>query len=448
MWWKKQLSYLSLSEISGALGDLGTFLPLLIGLVVQTGLDFGTTLIGTGVYNILTGIQFGIPMPVQPMKTISAVALSESSLTVTQICLAGIMVSGIVFLLGVTRLIVVITKHIPMSLVRGIQLGLGLNLAHKGFMMALQEKNGDWANTETIVMGSLTIAFILITIMPPKEDNPQIQPKQPSSSKLPQSPSKKGGFPAALIVVIFGLIYTLITHKSETQKLQFGPSTPDLIFPISWEDVRVAAVRAALPQLPLTLLNSVVSVCKLSEDLFPEKPVGTAAVSVSVGLMNLVGGWVGVMPSCHGAGGLAAQVRFGAQSGVAVIFLGTVKVILGLLFGSSLFSLFQYFPKAVLGAMLLFSGIELASTAKDQRGSRNWLLVLITAAGCLAKNTVVGFLAGIIAYILTIVVDTTKQQFQRRKLRYMEDFESLESQDQVSSPSSSSSQQITHNMKV
>ena len=67
-------------------------------------------------------------------------------------------------------------------------------------------------------------------------------------------------------------------------------------------------VSTAIPQLPLTTLNSVVAVCQLSADLFPAKPVRPVLVSVSVGLMNMVGAWSGAMPCCHGAGGLAAQV--------------------------------------------------------------------------------------------------------------------------------------------
>eukprot|EP01026_Neomeris_dumetosa_P025897 TRINITY_DN2122_c0_g1_i3.p1 TRINITY_DN2122_c0_g1~~TRINITY_DN2122_c0_g1_i3.p1 ORF type:complete len:460 (-),score=46.15 TRINITY_DN2122_c0_g1_i3:256-1635(-) len=417
----------TLSEISGALGDLGTFLPLLIGLVVQTGLNLGTTLIGTGIYNIITGLQFDIPMPVQPMKTIAAVALSENGLTVTQVCLAGIMVSGIVFLLGVTKLIRVVSRIIPLSLIRGIQLGLGINLARKGFVMAVQESNGGWADPGRIVMGSLAMAFIFITTLPSSEDVTK-QSSQQQTSKVIQSSSaqlscsrKKGGFPAALIVVIFGLVYALFTQSSATSDLEVGPSKPELITPITWEDVRVAGLRAALPQLPLTLLNSVVSICKLSEDIFPEKPAGTVPVSVSVGLMNLLGGWVGVMPCCHGAGGLAAQVKFGAESGAAVVFLGLIKLALGLLFGSSLFSLFSSFPKALLGAMLLFSGIELASVAKDQKGQRNWLLLLITAVGCLAKNTAVGFLAGVVAYVLSLIVDLIMERWSKRKTLLVDD---------------------------
>jgi hypothetical protein len=56
-----------------------------VGLVKDAGLDLGTTLIFTGIYNVCTGLAFGIPMPVQPMKTIAAVALSQAPLSVPQV---------------------------------------------------------------------------------------------------------------------------------------------------------------------------------------------------------------------------------------------------------------------------------------------------------------------------------------------------------------------------
>ena len=67
-------------------------------------------------------------------------------------------------------------------------------------------------------------------------------------------------------------------------------------------------IHGGLPQLPLTALNSVVAVCQLSGDLFPGREARPAFVAASVGLMNLVGPWLGALPVCHGAGGLAAQV--------------------------------------------------------------------------------------------------------------------------------------------
>lgn len=56
------------AEVSGALGDLGTLLPLMIALAVQDSIQLGSTLVFSGLFNILTGLVFGIPLPVQPMK--------------------------------------------------------------------------------------------------------------------------------------------------------------------------------------------------------------------------------------------------------------------------------------------------------------------------------------------------------------------------------------------
>lgn len=57
-----------LSELSGALGDLGTFLPLTLALALQNAIDLPATLVTSGFFNIVTGAVFGIPLPVQPMK--------------------------------------------------------------------------------------------------------------------------------------------------------------------------------------------------------------------------------------------------------------------------------------------------------------------------------------------------------------------------------------------
>ena len=57
-----------LAEISGAFGDLGTLLPLMITLAVNGSISLSTTLVFSGIFNLVTGVVFGIPLPVQPMK--------------------------------------------------------------------------------------------------------------------------------------------------------------------------------------------------------------------------------------------------------------------------------------------------------------------------------------------------------------------------------------------
>ena len=92
------------SEIAGSLGDLGTFLPLVLGMAAQNGLNFASALFFAGFFNVVTGFVFAIPMAVQPMKAIAAIALTQG-LTVNQILAAGVIVSVIILILGLSGLI-------------------------------------------------------------------------------------------------------------------------------------------------------------------------------------------------------------------------------------------------------------------------------------------------------------------------------------------------------
>lgn len=503
------MSHVTLSEISGALGDLGTFLPLVVGLTQEVGLDLGTTLLFSGVYNIVTGFLFDVPMPVQPMKTIAAVALSGNGLTIPQMMAAGIFVSACVLVLGGTGLMGLATRMTPPPVIRGMQLGVGLALSQKGFQYIWYEDgsstkgmNSVWG-LSGIFAGMFFLVFILLgvynvastgpesanasshqggnldhgkseekygqhssdsngvtavtsvdsdteaggapppVLVPPQErykmdwstrwsgtlllfvENKILTPlyfcgdkaceacgeQGYTSQLLPRSscgcsplPAKsKRNIPAALLVVFIGIILSIAFNPSIVSGLSLGPSKPSVIVPNGYE-WRTGILQAGLPQLPLTLLNSVISVTQLSNEWFPDRYTRPGSIATSVGLMNLVGCWFGAMPSCHGAGGLAAQVRFGARWGTAPILLGILKVFLSLMFGSSLLVLLQDFPMAMLGAMLVFSGIELASVAKGQTGHRGLAIMLLVAAiGLATKNIAIGVLIGLCcAYILAV----------------------------------------------
>jgi MFS superfamily sulfate permease-like transporter len=159
----------------------------------------------------------------------------------------------------------------------------------------------------------------------------------------------------------------------------------------------VAFPKAALPQIPLTTLNSVIAVCALSADLFPGRKAEPRRVSISVGLMNVVAAWFGAMPMCHGAGGLAGQYRFGARTNGSILFLGSVKLLVAVLFGSSLMALCQVFPAGVLGVMLAVSGLELALVTRDQTSRVDAYTMLLTAGVCLGLNNIaLGFIVGIV----------------------------------------------------
>ena len=394
-------------EASGAMGDLGTFIPLLVGLSIECGVDAGTTVVFTGLYNILTAFLYEIPMPVQPMKTIAAVALSESTLTTNEIMVAGIFVSSVVFTLGATRLMDVFNKVTPLAVVQGMQVGLGMLLARKGFVLAVyKDKDGkdvrDMLGVDGLLVTIIAMCVVMYVCSP---EYPARRRNSVNQGELGGEQQKKRGrhyIPMALILVVVGLIMAM-TRSGALSGLAFGPQTPRLIT-ASNSEIRKGVIVAGIPQLPLTTLNSVISICALSKELFPDTPASPSSVATSVGVMNLVGCWFGAMPSCHGAGGLSAQYAFGARGGGSIVFLGVCKLFLGLLFGSSLMKLLEHFPKTILGVMLFSSSLELIGMGlKTKPGWRQHqkYLVMVTASVTIAtKSTAVGFAAGIGTHIL------------------------------------------------
>jgi MFS superfamily sulfate permease-like transporter len=353
-------------EIAGSLGDLGTFLPLLVGMTLGNGLDFAAALFFAGLFNIVTGLAFAIPMAVQPMKAIAAVALTEG-LTTGQILAAGATVSLVILVLGLTGLINWLNRVIPKSVVRGLQLALGLSLLMKGIQMIAE--TGQWFALNSYITGLLSAVVVLLLFF---------------SRRIP----------AALVLFVLGLGIAIWANPSLLAGLGIGFTFPHWS-PPAWADFAAAFPKAALPQIPLTMLNSVIAVCALSTDLFPDRQAEPRTVAVSVGLMNLVGAWFGAMPMCHGAGGLAGQYRFGARTNGSILFLGAVKLLLAIFLGSSLLTLCRAFPTSVLGAMLAFSGMELALVCRDQTRRADAFAMLLTAAACMGLNNIaLGFMLG------------------------------------------------------
>ena len=334
-------------------------------MVNQCGLQLVPALLGAGAMNVVTGLAFRIPMPVQPMKAIAAVAIAEG-LNESQIISAGIITGAVVLLLGVSGLINWLSGVIPRSVVRGLQLAIGLKLLTGGFtMIAGTEVIIGWDSMGLgVLCASLVLAFYFSTRVP-----------------------------GALVVFAVGLIALLAADPTLLWRTKLGMAwhMPDLGNPGDW---LTGLTRGALPQIPLTTLNSVIAVCALSLDLFPDRPAAPQRVAISVALMNLLCCPFGAMPMCHGAGGLAAQYRFGARTGGSVIMLGAAKIALAVLFGGSLLVWLRAYPMSVLGVLLLFSGLELALVCRDQRARVDFFVMLITAGACLAVNTAVGFVVG------------------------------------------------------
>jgi len=359
------------NEISGSLGDLGTFLPLATGMVVQCGMDLGHIFLWAGLAYIAAGLVFKIPMPVQPMKIIAAVAIAEG-LDGDTITAAGLIIGAVMIFLAAVKLINWLNDIIPRSVVRGLQLAVGLKLMIKGLDFAYSSGFGLAPDS----VYTAIICFFLILLF-----------------------FKYDKLPGALIIFMIGMVMALFVIKDQLTGLSLGGSLPSLQLP-ALAKYRYGFLNMTLPQIPLTILNSVVAVCLLSRDFFPSRPLPPAKVSISVGLMNLIACPLGGMPMCHGAGGLASHYRFGARTAGSVIFLGSCMVVLALLFGNSLVSVFTAYPVAVLGVLLLFSGWQLVYVCKDMKRFPDFSIMIITAGFCIYPGVAYGFLIGFVAAMI------------------------------------------------
>ncbi|PCI40241.1 MAG: sulfate transporter [Elusimicrobia bacterium] len=366
-------------ELSGSLGDLGTFIPLTASLIIVCGLDAGTVLVFAGLFNILTGIIFNQPVPVQPMKAIAAVAIAQQLLPV-EIAAAGFTAGMVILALGMTGTVEWAERVIPRPVVRGIQLGVGLKLASKGVSMVM---GLGWAGLDSRVVALLAVALVLLG-------------------------NRWKKFPSALVIFLGGILILFVGHGELLSGLTLGWRGPEFIFP-QWGAWKVGMLQGALPQIPLTLLNSVIAVCALSSELYPGRGIPAKKMAVSVGLMNIGACLFGAMPACHGSGGLAAQHRFGARTGGSVVALGTAKIFLGLVFGAAAVSFMTWYPASVLGVLLVFAGLELTLPARKCADREEFFVAVATACGIIAVNTWVGFVLGLLAAFFLLGSSKSRQ---------------------------------------
>ncbi|KAJ4212152.1 hypothetical protein NW759_011844 [Fusarium solani] len=388
------------AEISGSLGDLGTLLPLMIALAAQGSIHLGTTLVFSGLFNILTGVFYGIPLPVQPMKAIASAAISNGS-AMSVVTAAGQWVGAAVFIMSVTGLLRWVVRVVPIPVVKGIQLGAGLSLILGAGSSLLQPLH--WVHPALDNRIWALVAFLALI----------------GTQKLSR-------FPYALLFFVIALLLAFVQVLMSQQSLPwFHVWHPQFVMPRWVGKDDSPALWMAIGQLPLTTLNSIIAVSALSQDLLPDIPTpSVGSIGISVALMNLTSTWFGGMPVCHGAGGLAAQYRFGARSGASIIILGLFKLIMGLVFGETLVDLLRHYPRGLLGIMVIAAGLELAKVGQslnqgasdlwqtaarqdvrrhrdlsDEERTERWTVMLMTTAGILAfRNDAVGFLAGMLCH--------------------------------------------------
>ncbi|MBK1873968.1 MULTISPECIES: putative sulfate/molybdate transporter [Marinobacter] len=348
---------------SGALGDLGTLIPLGLGAVGVAGLAPVPVLLGFAIFYIATGLYYRLPVPVQPMKAVAALLLT-TQVSPQSLVASGVLIGGILLILGVTGWINGAARLIPRSVLSGLQLGLGLMLAHMSVgLMAT-----------SLPLGIVTLALLGATL-----------------KLLPH-------WPAALI----GLIGSVALGTLLGAQGLIFPAADSVAFSLpelpGFKDWQQGLSTLVLPQLALTLTNAIVLTALVVGDYFGEQShrVTPARLSISTGLANLFLVPFGALPMCHGAGGVAAHHRFGARTGMAPVLLGTSLLLIALIPGG--LAMIAAIPMAGLGALLFVAAAELALSKRLWTAKPScWPVIAITAVITVWTDPFFGLLAGVAA---------------------------------------------------
>jgi len=382
-------------ELAGSLGDLGVVLPLGIAMILVNGLHPLGLFFSVGLFYLLSGMYYRIPVPVEPMKVIGAYAVA-TGITAQEIMASSLLIAVLLLIIALTGAMTLIGRYTPRAVVRGVQLSTGLLLMAEGvrFMIGastfqkIQEAAEPYLTVQDI--GPVPLGLLLgiaggvITLL--LLDNRKL--------------------PAALVVVLGGMLVGLLLGTREgLSQLSIGFNLPEFMpfgFP-SQADFTFALLVLVLPQLPMTLGNAVIANVDLSRQYFGEaaRRATYKANCITMALANFFSFFVGGMPLCHGAGGLAAHYRFGARTPGSNVIIGALFLVLAIVLGVNILGILYLIPMAVLGVLLIFAGGQLAMTIMDLDQRKDFFVVFTIVGITLATNLAAGFITGIlVAYLL------------------------------------------------
>jgi hypothetical protein len=333
-------------------------------MVLVAGLNVAGVLIMFGLMQWVTALRYGMPMPVQPLKAMAVIVITQQ-IAAPIVYGAGLAIGAAMLVLTLIGALDWLARIVPKAVVRGLQLGLGIQLS----LLALR----DYVPAEGTGGYVLAGAGFLITLA--LLGNRRVPP--------------------ALFVIAIGVVYAAVYQINGAELISgFGFTTPDLHVP-TMSAIATGFVLLALPQIPLSLGNSLLATRQVAADLFPERGVSIRQLGLTYAAMNLVSPWFGGLPVCHGSGGLAGHYTFGARTGGSVLIYGTLYLILGLFFAGAFAIAAKVFPLPILGVLLLFEGLALMSLVRDTMDSIGDSFVAVLVA-LLAVGLPYGYLIALV----------------------------------------------------
>ncbi|SMO63722.1 putative sulfate/molybdate transporter [Halorubrum cibi] len=337
-------------EFTGAIGDSVTVIPLIVALALLTEVSLPHVLVGFGVFQIVWGVAYGLPISVEPMKALAALAIA-GVLTYAELALAGLSLAVVLLTIGLSGTLAAVERWIGDPVIRGIQFAVGLILLETGVRLGLEDP----------MFGAAGIAIAGIAVAVGRRE--------------------AGG----LVVVVACVAIAAWTAGVPTPTLPGAPPVPDLASAIGWN-----AAEGAFAQLAMTVGNAALATSLIFADRF-DAEVSADDLSTSMGVTNLLAVPMGAIPMCHGCDGVAGKHAFGARTGGANVLIG-----LGYL-GAALVvtpALLAAFPLSMVGSVLAVVAVSLGRAVEE---SSNLALSVGIGVLALATNLGIAFLVGIAA---------------------------------------------------
>lgn len=370
----KPVNQFSKSEWSGAFGDLGTLVPLAFALIIFNGFPPARLLFLWGIIYIATGYFFKVPISVQPLKAMSVIAIA-SEIPASDLSTTAFFYGILLVILSYTGIIKWLQKLFSNTIVKGIQLGVGLILAKKAIQLLGTKGLLLHFEFNNIFLNLLLFSFLLVLFW-------FVQFK------------KK--FPLSLFLIVSSIATILIFYpninlvQSNENPILF--SLPKLNF------LANAIVILIIPQLPLTLGNAVFAASDITHTLMKKQAsnVTPKKLCASIGLSNIFIGLAGGFPICHGSGGIAAHSQFGGKTGGTTIILGIILVILGIYppFASVIFLI----PVPILASMLFYDSFRMCTFVLNLVNIKEITIASIVGlVSFFTKNLTIALVIGILA---------------------------------------------------
>ncbi|WP_458206484.1 putative sulfate/molybdate transporter [Haladaptatus sp. NG-SE-30] len=341
---------LSVSEVTGAVGDSITVLPVVVAVAALTKLELPTLLFGFAVFQVVWGLRYGVPISVEPMKALAALVIA-GTLTTGEFVTAGLLAGGVLLVLGTTGSLGRLTAFVGEPVVRGIQVAVALLLARTGLELGV--------TTPTTALLAVVVTGVVVSL----------------------------GYRRASALAVLALGFLLAGFDAGVSLPRYPTLSVDLAFTFT-----SGMLSATAGQLAMTVGNAAVATSLLLGDLL-DADVSPDELATSMGTMNLLALPLGAMPMCHGSGGVAGKYAFGARTAGANLVLGVFYALIAVF----AVSLVTAFPLSVLGVVLVLVAVELGRAGLDTDDP--WFVVGMGALGLLT-NVGIAFVVGVGAWWL------------------------------------------------